>query len=105
MAGDKTKKIHVFGKGMLDTLDDLFWMLPFSSKKQAAQIIRQENGITEDTWQKRRDQIMAEHRLPAAREQLEQHWKAWIAQDAFKARRAAATRANAAAAEILEHDA
>ena len=88
---------------MLDTLDDVFWMLPFSSKKQA-QIIRQENGITEDTWQKRRDQIMAEHRLPAAREQLEQQWKAWIAQDAFKARREAATRAQSAA-EIPEYDA
>ena len=88
---------------MLDTLDDLFWMLPFSSKKQA-QIIRQENNITDDTWQKRRDQIMAEHRLPAAREQLEQQWKAWIAQDGFKARRKAATRAQAAA-EIPEYDA
>jgi hypothetical protein len=33
---------------MLNTLDDVFWMLLFSSKKQA-QIIRQENGITEDT--------------------------------------------------------
>jgi hypothetical protein len=37
----------VFGKGMLDTLDDVFWMLPFSSKKQA-QIIRQENQITDE---------------------------------------------------------
>ncbi len=53
-----TKKIHVFGKSMLNTLEDVFWMLPFSSKKQA-QIIRQENNITDDTWQKRRDQIMA----------------------------------------------
>jgi hypothetical protein len=41
---------------------------------------------------------MAEHRLPAAREQLEQQWKAWIAEDAFKARWEAATRAQAAAA-------
>ncbi len=94
---------------MLDILDDVFWMLPFSSKTQA-QIIRQENGITDDTWQKRREQIMSEHRdkLPAAREQLEQQWKldwkAWIAQDAFKARREAATRAQAAAG-IPEYDA
>jgi hypothetical protein len=89
---------------MLDTLlDDVFWMLPFSSKKQA-QIIRQENGNTEDTWQKRRDQIMAEHRFPAAREQLEQQRRAWIAQDAFKARLEAATR-DQAAAEIPEYDA
>ena len=49
--------------------------------------------------------IMAEHRLPNAKEQLEQHWKAWIAQDAFSARRLAATRAKAAAAQILEYDA
>jgi hypothetical protein len=72
----------VFGKGMLDTLDDVFWMLPFSSKKQG-QIIRQENQITDLEWEKRRDLIMAEHRLPNSKEKLEQHWKAWIAQDAF----------------------
>ncbi len=36
MNGGTTKKMHVFGKGMLDTLDDVFWMLPFSSKKQAS---------------------------------------------------------------------
>ena len=54
---------------MLDTLDDAFWMLPFSSKKQA-QIVRQENDLTDDVWQRRRDQIMAEHRLDGARDQL-----------------------------------
>jgi hypothetical protein len=37
----------VFGKGMIDTLDAVFWMLTFSSKKQA-QIIRQENQITDE---------------------------------------------------------
>jgi methionine salvage enolase-phosphatase E1 len=87
---------------MLDTLDDVFWMLPFSSKKQA-QIIRQENNISDEEWQKRRDLIMAEHRLPTAKDQLVQQWKVWIAQDAFKARREAATRAQAAA-EIPEYD-
>ncbi len=45
---------------------------------------------------------MTEHRLPAAIEQLEQQWKEWIAQDAFKARREAATRAQAAV-EIPEY--
>ncbi len=63
------------------------------------QIIRQENQVSDEEWQKRRDLITAEHRLLAAKEQLEQHWKAWISQDSFKARRAAATRAKAAAAE------
>jgi hypothetical protein len=52
-------------------------MMPFSTKKQA-QIIRQENQITDVQWEKSRDIIMAEHRLSNAREQLEQHWKAWI---------------------------
>ncbi len=47
MVGAQTKQLHVFGKGMLDTLDDVFWMLPFSSKEQA-QIIRQENQITDE---------------------------------------------------------
>ncbi len=89
---------------MLDTLDDFFWMLPFSSKKQA-QIIPQENHKTDEEWEKRRDLIMAEHRLPNSKERLEQHWRAWIAQGAFSARRVAATRAKAAAAEIQEYDA
>ncbi len=50
---------------------------------------------------------MAEHRLPNSnsKEQLEQHWKAWIVQDDFSASRAAATRAKAAAAQISEYDA
>jgi hypothetical protein len=78
--------------------------LSFSRKKQA-QIIRQENQITDLQWGKHRDLIMAEHRFPNAREQLEQHWKVWIAQDAFTARRAAATLAKAAAEEIPEYDA
>ena len=73
----------VFGKGLLDTLDDVFWMLPFSGKKQS-QIIRQENDLTDDDWQKRRNLITAEHRLEGARDQLRTQWKAWIKQDAFK---------------------
>ncbi len=81
-------------------------MLPFSSKKQA-QITLQKNQtrITDLEWEKGRDLIMAEHRLPNSKEQLEHHWKSWIAQDSFTARRAAATRAKAAAAEIPEYDA
>jgi hypothetical protein len=74
----------VFGKGMLDTLDDVFRMLPFSCKKQV-QNIRQENQITDEEWEKRRELIMAEQRLPNSKEQLEQH--------------------KAAAAQIPEYDA
>ncbi len=47
---------------------------------------------------------MVEHRLPAAKELHVPPWKTWIAQDAFKARRQAATRAKAAE-EIQEYGA
>jgi hypothetical protein len=59
-------------------------MLPFSGKKQS-QIIRQENDLTDDDWQKRRNLITAEHRLENARDQLMTQWKAWIKLDAVKA--------------------
>ena len=88
---------------MLDTLDDAFWMLPFSSKKQA-HIIRQENGLTDDDWQKRRDQIMAEHRLDGARDQLRTQWRAWINQQASKAGSQVGPKAPAAAQVIPEFD-
>ena len=95
--------MHVFGKGLLDTLDDVFWMLPFSGKKQS-QIIRQENDLTDDDWQKRRNQITAEHRLEGARDQLRNQWKAWIKQDAFKASSQAGPRPPAARQAIPEYD-
>jgi hypothetical protein len=75
--------MYVFGKGMLDTVDDALWMLPFSGKKQS-QIIRQENNLTDDDWQKHCNQITAEHRLENARDQLMIQWKAWIKQYAVK---------------------
>jgi hypothetical protein len=68
------KIIQVFGRGLLDTLNDVFWMLPFSIKKQA-NIIRQENGILEDTWQTHRDLLSKEHKHPDVRKQLADKWK------------------------------
>ncbi len=95
--------MHVFGKGLLDTLDDVFWMLPFSGTKQS-QIIRQENDLTDDDWQKRRNLITAEQRLENARDQLVTQWKAWIKQDAVKASSQAGPGAPAANPSILEYD-
>ncbi len=83
------KTIQVFGRGLLDTLDDAFWMLPFSSKKQA-NTIQQENGILEDTWQTRRDLVSKEHKHADARKQLADKWKMFIGQDSFHSRRKAA---------------
>ncbi len=99
----RSRKLHVFGKGLLDTLDDAFWMLPFSSKKQA-QIVRQENDLTEDDWQRRRDHIINEHRLDGARDQLRTQWKLWINQNVSKAESQAEPRSPATAQAIPEFD-
>ena len=61
MPSGAKKTIHVFGHGLLDTLDDAFFMLPFSSRKQA-ELIRQEKYIPDDVWQTRRALLSAEHK-------------------------------------------
>lgn len=81
------KTINAFGHGFLDTLDDAFFMLPFSSRKQA-ELIRQEKCIPEDFWQTRRSLLSAEHQHKDARQQLRESWKQWISQDEFAERRA-----------------
>ncbi len=91
---------HVFGHGILDTLGlddhDAFWMLPFSSRKQA-DLIRQETNIPDDDRQRRRAQLPAEHKHAGARTQLIQGWKQWIGQESF-AERSAKAMAHAPAA-------
>ena len=81
------KSINAFGHGFLDTLDDAFFMLPFSSRKQA-ELIRQEKSIPEDFWQTRRALLSAEHKHKDARQKLKESWKQWIGQDEFAERRA-----------------
>ena len=79
-AGGGTSTVPVFGKGMLDLIDEVFWMLPFSSARQAKRV-RQENNITDDVWNARRKMIRDEHRLPKARAELERLWKERVAKD------------------------
>jgi hypothetical protein len=75
---------------MLDTLDDVFWMLPISSKKQS-HFVRQKTNILDEDWQRRREHICAEYRLPDALPQLLKGWKEWICRESFLQRREAAT--------------
>jgi hypothetical protein len=52
-----------------------------------ALIFKQEAGADHSVGeQKRRKQIMADHRLPGIKEQLEHRWKTWKAQDSLKVR-------------------
>jgi hypothetical protein len=64
------------------------------------------SDLTDDDWQKRRNQITAdsEHRLENARDQLRTQWKEWIKQDAFKASSQAGPGALAANLSIPECD-
>ncbi len=80
-AGDMSS-IPVFGKkGMLDLIDEVFWMLPFSSVRQAKRV-RQDNTITDDVWNARSKMIRDEHRcLPNVRVVLERLWKERVTKD------------------------
>ncbi len=49
-----TASVFIFGKGFLDFIDDVFWMLPFSSVRQAVKV-RREFSITNDVWNARRE--------------------------------------------------
>ena len=69
-----TASVFVFGKGFLKLLDDVFWMLSFSSDMQAKRV-RQDFSITEAAWNVRHELIRAEHRAEAARTELAQAWK------------------------------
>ena len=98
--GGGTVKLPVFGNGFLDTIDDVFWMLPFSSVRQA-QLVCQDRNITVDDWTERRERLVQEHRRDAARKQL---WKAWVASEHFQKTKAAAEESATAEAEIPEYD-
>ena len=84
----------VFGNGLLDVIDDAFWMLSFSSVWQA-QLVCQAHHITIDDWTKRREKIVGEHRKDGAREQQTASCKAWVASEAFQERMAVADEGRA----------
>jgi hypothetical protein len=101
--GGGTVKLPVFGNGFLDTIDDVFWMLPFSSVRQA-QLVCQDHNISIDDWNRRREKIMQEHRQAGAREQLTARWKSWVASDSFKEKMAAKEPAERGGEDISERD-
>jgi hypothetical protein len=67
-------RAHVVGKGFLDLLDEVFWMLPFNSERQAARV-RQDNNLLEKAWDARRKSIRSEHCLPHASTELIRLWE------------------------------
>jgi hypothetical protein len=94
--------MKVFRNGFLDVIDDVFWMLPFSSVRQA-QLVFQDHNITMDDWTKRRERIMQEHHKDGAREQLAATWKSWVASDSegFRERRLATAESQQLSQRLL----
>ena len=72
----KTKYVKLLGKGILTlvTVDHLFWNLPFCRVKQS-QAVRKKGNVTDEEWSTKWEEIVAEHDLPGACEQLASGWK------------------------------
>ena len=84
----KTKYVKLLGKGILTLVDHLFWNLPFCSVKQS-QAVRKKAGVTEEERSTKWEEIVAEHDLPGAREQLASGWKEYLGKRAREAARGA----------------
>ena len=85
----KTKYVKLLGKGILTLVDHLFWNLPFCSVKQWSQAVRKKAGVTEEERSTKWEEIVAEHDLPGAREQLASGWKEYLGKRAGEAARGA----------------
>jgi len=72
-----SKKVKVLGKGLLTLVDHVFWNLPFCSIKQSHNV-RNKAGVTEEEWADKWQEIVSEHDLPGAREQLASGWKEYL---------------------------
>jgi len=73
-------------------VDHLFWNLPFCSVKQS-QAVRKKAGVTEEEWSTKCqwEEIVAEHDLPGAHEQLASGWKDYLGMRAGEAAGGAGT--------------
>ena len=77
--GQDSKEIPLIGQGFQAYIDNLFWFLPFSSQKQAFEMLAKME-ISDEPWCTKRDEIKAEHLKERAPADLREGWKAWIAE-------------------------
>ena len=77
--GKDSKEISLIGQGFQAYIDHLFWFLPFSSPKQAFELLaKTRKEMSDELWTIKRDEIRAEHLLEQAAEDLRVRWKAWL---------------------------
>ena len=75
--GVTTKEIPLIGTGFQAFIDNLFWFLPFSSQKQAYDMLAKKE-MSDDNWNLKREEMAAEHMMEKAADDLRAGWKAWI---------------------------
>ena len=73
------KEISLIGQGFQAYLDHLFWYLPFSTAKQAHDMLAKKE-MSDEPWIMKREEIKAEHLLDRAPDDLRKGWKKWIAE-------------------------
>ena len=83
----KTKNV-LLGKGILTLVYHLFWNLPFCRVKQS-HAVRKKASVSEEEWSTKWEEIVVEHDLPGAREQLASGWKEYLGKRAGEAARGA----------------
>lgn len=94
----------MLGKGFLTLGDQVFWNLPLSNIKQS-HAVRNQAGVTWEEWAAKWEEIVAEHDLPGAREQLASGWKEYLElHGTGKAQPAGVPRPASLAALVLEDD-
>ena len=63
--GRDSKEISLIGQGFQAYIDHLFWFLPFSSPKQAFEMLAKKE-MSDELWTIKRDEIRAELPEPRA---------------------------------------
>ena len=85
--GENSKTVKLIGKGFLNLVHYLFWLLSFCSAKQATAVCEL-NDISSGKWEQRREAIMLEHSANSACEQLlagwKAGWKSWLLATDYK---------------------
>jgi hypothetical protein len=72
--GKDAKEVSLIGQGFQGYLDHLFWYLPFSTAKQAHDMLAKKE-MSDEPWIMKRDEIKAEHLLDQAPDDLREGWK------------------------------
>ena len=95
----------MFGIGMLQMLDQVFWNLPFASAKQDT-IVRKKFNYPEEDWQAKREELEKEHNADGARDQLRAGLLQWLGEAGSVCQTASARVAPASlATPVIDDDA